>query len=312
MHTFLRSFGSAFLLVVTLLAAQENPSITAKNVQTPLNGGVSGATYTNNFLGFSYPLPEGFFPNNEVPTKSDKSGTYYLLIADRNTDTSFKSRFIIVADSSDAYRQPLLSLKDYVAKLVTQTAKVENSEVIKESAPFDFPGREFYSATYKQTSGSTMLHKIWISALVRSYFVSWIFVSNSYSQLNEIAASVRQTNFFNPNVIGMPAGVSNPSELKLPKRVRVSQKVSQTLLVEQIRPNYPEEARKNHVQGKVVLHAVISREGEVKELTLVSGDTLLSSASLEAVKHWKYQPYLLQGEPVEIDTQITVDFVLSP
>jgi protein TonB len=88
--------------------------------------------------------------------------------------------------------------------------------------------------------------------------------------------------------------------------VRVSEGVMRTLLVKKVQPNYPEEARKKHVQGSVVMKAIIGHEGDVKELTVVSGDPLLAPAALEAVKQWKYKSYLLQGQPVEIETQIII------
>ena len=74
---------------------------------------------------------------------------------------------------------------------------------------------------------------------------------------------------------------------------------------------YPEDARKNRIEGKVVLNGVISREGDIKELTLVSGDPSLAPAAIRSVKRWKYKPYFLNGQPVEVETLITVTFQLS-
>ena len=96
-----------------------------------------------------------------------------------------------------------------------------------------------------------------------------------------------------------------------PLRVRVSQGVSQAFLLTKVQPTYPEDARKNHVQGNVVMKALITQTGDVKELTVLSGDPSLAQAALEAVKQWKYKPYYLQGRPVEVETQITVAFQLS-
>jgi len=95
------------------------------------------------------------------------------------------------------------------------------------------------------------------------------------------------------------------------QRVRVSQGVSQGLLIKRVQPKYPKKARKEGVQGTVVLHAIISKEGDITSLELVSGDPLLAPAAIEAVKQWKYKPYLLQGNPVAVDTQIVVNFTLS-
>jgi protein TonB len=87
--------------------------------------------------------------------------------------------------------------------------------------------------------------------------------------------------------------------------------VSQGLLVKKIQPEYPEEARQGRIQGQVVLQVVINQNGDIENATLVSGHPLLAPAAIEAVKQWKYKPYLLNGQPVIVETQIVVNFELS-
>ncbi len=96
-----------------------------------------------------------------------------------------------------------------------------------------------------------------------------------------------------------------------PQRVRVSSGVSQGLLVRRVQPNYPPLARQARIQGVVLLQATISREGNIENLQLISGHPMLAPAAIEAVKQWKYRPYLLNGEPVEVETQVQVNFTLS-
>src|SRR5579864_7349323 len=96
-----------------------------------------------------------------------------------------------------------------------------------------------------------------------------------------------------------------------PQRVRVSSGVSQGLLVKKVNPQYPEDARAARIQGVVVLKANIDKEGSVSNLELVSGHPMLVPAAIEAVKQWKYRPYLLAGRPVEVETQIQVSFTLQ-
>jgi periplasmic protein TonB len=96
-----------------------------------------------------------------------------------------------------------------------------------------------------------------------------------------------------------------------PKRVRVSQGVTQGMLVYRLEPAYPQIARMARIAGSVVLTAVIAKNGEIENLTLVSGHPMLAPAAIEAVKQWRYRPYLLNGEPVEVETTITVSFQLS-
>ena len=82
-------------------------------------------------------------------------------------------------------------------------------------------------------------------------------------------------------------------------------------LVYRIQPEYPALARQARVQGTVVLRAVISREGAIENLQVLSGHPLLVKAAMEAVRQWRYRPYVLNGEPVEVETQVTVNFILS-
>ncbi len=96
-----------------------------------------------------------------------------------------------------------------------------------------------------------------------------------------------------------------------PQRVRVSQGVSAGLLIKKVQPNYPPLARQARIQGQVVLQAEISKEGTIQNLQLISGHAMLAPAAIEAVKQWRYKPYLLNGEPVAVETQVIVNFSLS-
>ena len=96
-----------------------------------------------------------------------------------------------------------------------------------------------------------------------------------------------------------------------PQRVRISQGVTKGLLIRRVEPAYPTLARSARVQGEVVLSAVISVNGEIENLQLVSGHPMLVPAALTAVKQWRYKPYLLNGQPTEVETTITVIFTLS-
>jgi TonB family protein len=92
--------------------------------------------------------------------------------------------------------------------------------------------------------------------------------------------------------------------------LRISQGVSQGLILKRIQPIYPEQARQMRVEGKVELQADISKSGSITGVKQLSGDPLLGRAATDAVRQWKYKPYFLNGEPIEIQTQITVIFRL--
>ena len=96
-----------------------------------------------------------------------------------------------------------------------------------------------------------------------------------------------------------------------PQRIRVSSGVSTGNLIRKVTPTYPSIARTAHISGSVVLEAEISKEGDVVNLHVIGGPPLLRQAAIDAVKQWKYRPYLLNGEPVVVDTQVTVIFSLG-
>jgi len=96
-----------------------------------------------------------------------------------------------------------------------------------------------------------------------------------------------------------------------PARVLRPSQFMEGNLIRRIQPEYPQLARQARIQGAVVLQAVISKEGTIENLAVLSGHPMLVRAALEAVERWRYRPYYLNREPVEVETQITVNFVLS-
>jgi protein TonB len=89
---------------------------------------------------------------------------------------------------------------------------------------------------------------------------------------------------------------------------RVSSGVVAGLKVSGSNPVYPPIARAAHVSGSVVLHAIISKAGSIQNLQVISGPEMLRASALDAVKTWRYKPYVLNGEPTEVETTVTVNF----
>jgi protein TonB len=96
-----------------------------------------------------------------------------------------------------------------------------------------------------------------------------------------------------------------------PQKLRGSSGVAAGMLIYQLKPAYPRLAAQARIQGTVVLQAVIAKDGTVHDLHVISGHPMLLPAAIEAVRQWRYRPYLLNNEPVEVDTQINVNFALS-
>jgi periplasmic protein TonB len=104
--------------------------------------------------------------------------------------------------------------------------------------------------------------------------------------------------------------IAPPKPVPASRPPRVS-RMMQGNLVHRVEPIYPPLARTARIQGAVQLQAIISKQGTIESLRLVSGHPMLAQAAVAAVQQWRYRPYELNGEPVEVETQITVNFVLS-
>ena len=109
-----------------------------------------------------------------------------------------------------------------------------------------------------------------------------------------------------PNLMGGESKAPTP----VLQTMSVSQGVSRGLLVKSVQPSYPASALRMNIEGPVQLMATISKNGDISTVKILSGDASLAHAAADAVKQWKYKPYLLNGEPVEIQTQVTVIFKL--
>jgi protein TonB len=122
------------------------------------------------------------------------------------------------------------------------------------------------------------------------------------------------------NILGLASNDRNPSlkgngppvpKPAVPDRIKQGGKVQQALLIRQQTPLYPPLAVQAHIEGNVVLRAIIDKEGKVSELQVISGPPLLVKAALDAVRQWRYKPTTLNGYPVEVETTITVTFTLG-
>jgi protein TonB len=111
-------------------------------------------------------------------------------------------------------------------------------------------------------------------------------------------------------IIGSTSVAAVP-KLEPVKRIRVSQGVTQGLLVHRVEPLYPKIALAARITGVVQLKAIIGKDGNIKELQALTGPPLLVPSAIDAVKQWHYKPYLLNGEAVEVETSVTVTFQLS-
>ena len=180
------------------------------------------------------------------------------------------------ASYPDEAREKQLQGQVMVKMLVSETGDVDSVEVV---------------------SGDPILAKAAVAAAIKWKFKPFI--------KNGKPVQVFTTVPFN---FAFSGNVSDSSQT--PQRVRVSSGVSKGLLIHKVNPVYPMEARQARIQGTIILEARISKEGRIVDLSVISGPPELAPAAIGAVQQWRYRPYLLQGVPVEVDTQIQVNFEL--
>ncbi|HEU5414948.1 MAG TPA: TonB family protein [Candidatus Angelobacter sp.] len=119
-------------------------------------------------------------------------------------------------------------------------------------------------------------------------------------QVNGVLGSILTSNHTGPTVVAAP-----------PKRIRVSTGISEGMLIHRVEPVYPTIAARARIQGTVQLRAVIAKDGSIENLQVIGGHPILQQAALDAVKQWRYKPYILNGEPLEVETIVIVNFHMS-
>ena len=119
-------------------------------------------------------------------------------------------------------------------------------------------------------------------------------------QVNGVLGSILTSSHTTQMVVAAP-----------PKRIRVSTGISEGMLIHRVEPVYPTIAARARIQGTVQLRAVIAKDGSIENLQVIGGHPILQQAALDAVKQWRYKPYILNGEPLEVETIVIVNFHMS-
>jgi TonB family protein len=315
----LKCVGCAVLLL-SLASAQSSDSRAHK--PGPEYGTVVNNIYANEFLGFRFPIPDGWEVNSETvgaeregEATRTPGGGLELLIVDQHNARSFRNRIVVTALDASV---TTLTTQEYVAKMVGVLVSRDGRKLVHESTQVELAGKSFIRSDYKQPVPGGELAEAFVCTKFSGYFLGWTFVAGSPEELEGLVRSLQQLSFRDePNamkgtILGSGPQITQGSmPSKLPQRVRVSQRVSDGLVITKVTPHYPDDARLARIQGSVILKAEIDKNGNVDLLTLISGHPMLVPSAIEAVKQWKYKPYLLNGQPVIVETQVTVAFELS-
>ena len=186
-----------------------------------------------------------------------------------------------------------------------------------------------HPASIEQVSGDPVLGAAMVEAVKQYEYQPYLVAGKAVEVETTVKASFKTTTSYSlvdspppQGVVGDSPGGIKPGQIgsvateeprpqaSVPLRIRASSGVAGQLIKKKVAPLYPEEARQQRVQGTVLLHVLIDKEGNVEQVDLISGHPLLAPAAIEAVRQWKYTPYLLNQQPVALDTQVEVNFAL--
>lgn len=276
----------------------------------PDQGQFRGGTYTNAFFGIRYTLPKGeaWFVNAEMlqedaSTPNRLTGQVHLTILDRHTGGPIVERVVLMAVDENLYH--FNSPGDYVEKMTSALAK-RGQTVTGPAVSVQFGGRQFYREDFSEDRPSIKLYKALVATEARSFLISWTFVASSKERLEQLVGTLSELSF-----APMPSSSPPPDTPSTPpKRIRISYMVLDKYIIERPAPAYPEEAKRARIEGPVRLHVILSKTGELISAQVMTGDPMLRQAALGAIRHWKFKPYILNGEPVEVESQITINFKL--
>ncbi len=285
---------------------------------SPTPGRFKDGQYQNEFFGISYPLStewvrETTLIRAQLASEQGPQQTSQVLLAALHVPSRSEG---LVADSSFVLIAPAVSLsaqedaKDYLAALAVRMSAEKRAKLDGEITRLLFADLAAYRADFKPFKGETRYQAI-LCAVAKGYLLEWNFRAATESALEDAVASVKDIAKFEP----APAHTSKQDELQIesdePARLTVERAVTAGRLIAKVAPRYPQSAKSEHIQGLVVLHAAIDKAGNVIDLEAVAGPSELVPSSVNAVRQWKYKPYLLNGKPIELDTTIEVRYTLA-
>lgn len=291
-------------------------------------GKIENGLYTNYCSGVSLPIPGGWKLSQIPGLQEGKAvrlpGQLGLLILDRPTGKLFGDR--IAFNDVDASKTAL-SVERFVSGSAQRQieADPQRRKLIHDALPVTYAKRLFYRADYQHSfSNEQTQFESFVYTEYRRHFVGFTLIAGSQEVLDEAAGLLTKLSLAdkepdprctmgpNDGALGGVIGgiVSSKPGSGVASRVIVSELVGLGLIIERVEPDYPEQARQEHIQGDVLLKVVVDANGVVEDASLVSGPPLLAPAAIAAVKKWKFKPYVLNGQAVKIETRLRVPFIL--
>ena len=277
----------SLVLCTSVLSTAQQPAAQTDTLEFE-DGVIENGVYSNECLGFSLPIPAGWEVNEDVTAggkarhRSDKS----LVLLYLRPQKADRGGIILSAWDSPGRTG---SAQDFVSKSVRDQISIpaERRELVRETFAVDYGGRHFFRSDYKAAlRDEPPLYLSYVYTNFRGHFVGATLASASPEGLDQ-AANFLQSISFREDQVNSKCVINSDNAPTWP--MHIAQGVAQGLLIKNPRPDYPDVARQSRVQGQVVLHARIDKNGDIKDLTLVSGHPMLVPAAMEAVKRWKLE-----------------------
>jgi protein TonB len=283
-------------------------------------------TYCNEYFGLTYPLSRDWVRETEAMRKKiadggGSQGAYILLgtvyIPEHAEPSQVDSSFTLLA--LDRFGDG--NCRQYLEAVAANQQSRKTAQLKNSISPFSIAGRDFVRADFEYRDGPR--YRSLICTVAKDYFLLWNIAG---ATKNAVETGVSTLNSLTPPPAANPASLpvssanapptaeaaqSPQPQSGPPQKVKVNQGVSTGFLLNQVTPVYPAAARQAHIEGSVILGVEISKTGDITDVEVLEGPIDLVVSAVNAVRQWKYRPYLLLGDPVAVQTQIVVNYRLS-
>ncbi len=280
----------------------------------PPLGNFRDDAYTNDFFDIHYPLSRDWVRQTDLMrTKLASEGnnkSSYVLLAEvyipHDSDPSrADSSFLVLA----IHRSGPEDCKHYLEASATAVQSRKEAKQKGDITEFTVAGHDFFRVDFEYRQGID--HRTFLCTSIKDYFLQWNIIGWSKQAIENAVATLSTMTPATPGKVAEPQPPASIDGKSVTTKVKVQAGISSGLLVKKVAPVYPGQARHDRIQGTVTLQAVISKTGDITDLEALSGPMELVPSAVNAVRQWKYRPYLLNGEPVFVETQIQVNYMLS-
>lgn len=314
----MRLLRACLLLVVAVVAHSQATSKPAETTQPRLSVADFGLVYplSNDWIRATELIRKRFESSNSVQSFDILLAAVYLSKSSLSPNSPF---FYLVA-----YRQPATDCRKNLEAMIA-IANSEHSQNKPQSGVMEFSaaGRSYFRVNLAHDSMGR--HQCMICTAANGHLLIWNAGAPNDKGLDAIVStldsimplaqkarteSVESDAYEGKAMVAGQKDGADKSILARPERVKVSVGLTTGLLINKVPPIYPEEARRAHIEGTVVMQAEIDKAGDITDLELLDGPIELAVSAVAAVRQWKYKPYLLLGQPVAVTTQIQVNYQL--